>query len=91
MSLFFILQNPEILDATAKMDKTIPLLTDLYERVDELTRRSLQYKGYQKNFKVEVTKFEELEEVFAEIKLKQLLWDSLANWEEAHENWLQVI
>lgn len=36
---------------------------------------------YQKNFKVEVTKFDELEEVYGELKLKELLWNSLAEWD----------
>ena len=50
----------------------------------------MEYKGFQKNFKVEVAKFEELEEVDAEIRLKQLLWDSLSKWDEALAEWMEV-
>lgn len=41
--------------------------------------------------KVEVSKFEDLEVVSAEVKLKQLLWDSMSEWDQLHQNWLQVI
>ena len=58
--------------------------------MEEFQKRAFQYKSYQKNFKVEVTKFEELEEVHAEIKLKQLLWDSLKEWDKGVDGWLQV-
>ncbi len=86
----FSFQNPAILDSDAEVDKTILILKELYEKVDELIKRSLEYKAYQKNFKVEVTKFEELEEVNAEIKLKQLLWNSLAKWDQGLAEWMEV-
>ena len=88
---FSALQNPSILDPEAEIDATIRILQELYDKVDELIQRSLKYRGFQKNFKVEVTKYEELEEVNAEIKDKQLLWNSLSKWDEALEEWMQVI
>ena len=33
-------------------------------------------------FQVEVTKYDELEEVYAELRLKQLLWDSIDSWDQ---------
>ena len=39
---------------------------------------------------VEVTKYEELEEVHAELKLKQLLWNSIENWDEMVNEWMEV-
>ena len=62
----------------------------MQEKMDEFQKRAFQYKTYQKNFKVEVTKFEEMEEVHAEIKLKQLLWNSLSEWDGVVDNWLEV-
>lgn len=59
--------------------------------MEEFQQRAFQYKTYQKNFKVEVTKYEELEEVHAEIRLKQLLWDSLREWDLSVDQWLQVM
>ena len=37
-----------------------------------------------------MTKFEELEEAHAELKLKQTLWDSSIEWNVNHEEWMNV-
>ena len=39
---------------------------------------------------VEVTKFEDLEETYAEVRLKQTLWKSQQDWEADYELWLTV-
>ncbi|KYO35065.1 hypothetical protein Y1Q_0000966 [Alligator mississippiensis] len=82
-------QDPQILDIAADQDKVNQILTDLQNILDELQRRAFQYKSYQKNFKVEVAKFDALEEVCAELKLKELLWDSLSQWEILHTEWME--
>ncbi len=74
-------QNPIILDPTADKDKVKLLLDDYLKKIDYQQRTSTQYRLYQKNFKVEVTKFDELEEVYGELKLKELLWNSLNEWD----------
>uniref|UniRef100_A0A4X2KTY7 Dynein axonemal heavy chain 6 n=1 Tax=Vombatus ursinus TaxID=29139 RepID=A0A4X2KTY7_VOMUR len=82
-------QDPQILDVAADQTKIKVLLRELQLTLDDLQKRAFQYKSYQKNFKVEVSKFEALEEVSAELKLKQLLWDSLSEWDILQEDWLQ--
>ena len=37
-----------------------------------------------------MAKFEELEEVHAELRLKQALWNSLVEWDVVNEEWLEV-
>ena len=74
-------QNPILLDPTADKDKVKLLLDDYLKKIDVQQRTSTQYRLYQKNFKVEVTKFDELEEVYGELKLKELLWNSLSEWD----------
>ena len=39
---------------------------------------------------VEVTKFEDLEETHAEVRLKQSLWKSQQDWEADYQLWLTV-
>ena len=68
----------------------LKLLSKLQGRMEELQNRAFTYKSYQKNFKVEVTKYDELEEVHAEMKLKQLLWDSLDEWDKLYTQWNEV-
>ncbi|XP_010633543.1 dynein heavy chain 6, axonemal [Fukomys damarensis] len=80
-------QDPQILDITADPDKIKVTLNDLHYVIDDLQKRAFQYKSYQKNFKVEVSNFEALEEVSAELKLKQLLWDSLTDWDKLQQEW----
>ncbi|XP_055256564.1 dynein axonemal heavy chain 6 [Moschus berezovskii] len=82
-------QDPQILDINADQEKTKVMLSELLLVLDDLQKRAFQYKSYQKNFKVEVSKFDALEEVSAELKLKQLLWDSLSEWDQLQQEWLK--
>ena len=83
-------QNPMILDASADQVSVRRTLQKMHERMEELQKRAFLYKSYQKNFKVEVTKYDELEEVHAELKLKQLLWDSIDEWDKMITEWSEV-
>ncbi|CAF1159117.1 unnamed protein product, partial [Didymodactylos carnosus] len=74
-------QNPLLLDPYADKDKVKLLLDEYIKKIEIQQRTSHTYRLYQKNFKVEVTKFEELEEVYGELKLKELLWNSLQEWD----------
>jgi len=74
-------QNPLLLDPFADKDKVKLVLDEYLRKIDVQQRISTQYRLYQKNFKVEVTKFDELEEVYGELKLKELLWNSLNEWD----------
>ncbi|XP_038615472.1 dynein heavy chain 6, axonemal [Tachyglossus aculeatus] len=82
-------QDPQLLDIAADQTKVKQILNDLQVTLDELQKRAFQYKSYQKNFKVEVSKFNVLEEVCAELKLKQLLWDSFYEWDIHQTEWLE--
>ncbi|XP_050800280.1 dynein axonemal heavy chain 6 isoform X6 [Gopherus flavomarginatus] len=82
-------QDPQILDIAADQAKVKQTLTDLQTILDELQKRAFQYKSYQKNFKVEISKFDALEEVSAELKLKQLLWYSCSEWEILQTEWME--
>ncbi|XP_060043693.1 dynein axonemal heavy chain 6 [Erinaceus europaeus] len=87
--VMLLAQDPQILDISADQDKVKQMLNDLQLILDDLQKRAFQYKSYQKNFKVEVSKFDALEEVSAELKLKQLLWDSLSEWDQLQQEWLK--
>ena len=41
-------------------------------------------------FKIEVTKYEELEQVHAELRLKELLWKSMDEWEVLLKEWYSL-
>jgi dynein heavy chain, axonemal len=78
---------PSILDPNADEVLTKALLNKLIQDIEDLQRTAYTYRNYQKNFKVEVTKIDELIETAGEIKLKELLWNSLEEWDNYFEQW----
>ena len=79
-----------ILDPRADQQQVKKTLEKLNNQLEQLHGTAFQYKAYQKNFKVEVTKYEELEEVYAELKMKQQLWGSIDEWDELVNGWMNV-
>ncbi|VDL92757.1 unnamed protein product [Schistocephalus solidus] len=47
-------------------------------------------KLYPNIVKVEQPRFVELEEVSTELRLKQLLWDSITEWDQKHQKWMEA-
>ncbi|XP_017317258.1 dynein axonemal heavy chain 6 isoform X2 [Ictalurus punctatus] len=82
-------ENSLLLDIDADRDQVRTLLGETQNSIDELQEQAFRYKSYQKNFKVEVTKYDSLEELSADVKLKHLLWDSLEEWEKWQNSWMQ--
>jgi dynein heavy chain len=80
-------QASSILDPDADKRTTRILLEKLIVEIEQLQKTAYTYRAYQKNFKVEVTKFDELEETIGEIKLKELLWNSIDEWDTYFEEW----
>ncbi|KAG7485670.1 dynein heavy chain 6, axonemal [Solea senegalensis] len=83
------IQDPQILDINADSSQVRVLLGEIQISVDEMQAHASTYTSYQKKFKMEVTKFDTLEELTAEIRLKQLLWDSLEEWDSLQSGWQQ--
>lgn len=83
-------QNPMILDPNSASSKVQGFLGDLLEKLDELQQQAYTYKTYQKSFKVEVTKFEELEEAHADVKMKKNLWDAQNDWDSLYQQWMML-
>ncbi len=79
-----------ILDPDTESDKVLEYVGSLLSTLDELQSKAFTYKTYQKNFKVEVTRFDDMEEVHAEVKLKQTLWESKRDWVSDNETWMTV-
>ncbi len=79
-----------ILDSTSEGEKVLNYVGDLLEKLDKLQKNAFNCKNHQKNFKVEVTRFDDLEEVHAEVKLKQTLWESKRDWVSDNETWMTV-
>ncbi|KAK0138380.1 Dynein heavy chain 6, axonemal [Merluccius polli] len=82
-------QDCQILDIATDPSRVRLLLGQIQISIDELQGQASTYISYQKKFQVEVTEFNALEELSAEVKLKRLLWDSLEEWDSIHDSWMQ--
>ena len=63
---------------------------DLNTRLTDCANLANDYRSHQKTFKVEMTRFEILEQVQNEVKLRILLWESLTIWDETVRNWYEA-
>lgn len=62
-------------------------LAELLETLSTCQELSQEYRKYQKEFKIDVTRFDTLDQVSFEVKLRQTLWDSVQQWKDALEAW----
>ncbi|GAB1605440.1 dynein axonemal heavy chain 6 isoform X2 [Argonauta hians] len=76
-----------LLNAESDKTKVKSTLKKLLASMASLQSRALVYKSYQKDFNLDVTKFEELDEVYTELKMKDLLWKSVDDWDNHVTTW----
>ncbi|XP_075946793.1 dynein axonemal heavy chain 6 [Anarhichas minor] len=81
--------DPQLLDINADSCQVHLLLEGIQMSIDKLQAQAHAYTSYQGKLKVEVTNFDTLEELIAEFRLKQLLWDSLEKWDCLSDGWRQ--
>eukprot|EP00106_Octopus_bimaculoides_P013835 XP_014781277.1 PREDICTED: dynein heavy chain 6, axonemal-like [Octopus bimaculoides] len=82
-----IAMDQMLLNVESEKEKVKSTLKKLLTEMASLQNRASVYKSYQKDFNLEVTKFEELDEVYSELKMKDLLWRSFDDWENHVETW----
>lgn len=76
-----------VFDAKANVDEAVAYLEGLNSRMNALQDRAAQYKAFQRQFKVEVTKFSALEETHVEVRAKKSMWESARDWARLTESW----
>ena len=79
--------DDKVFDAKAELADILAFTKQLDERMEVLQAQAATYKGYQKQFRVEVTKFAALEETHAEVKARKTLWDTVKEWQDLEQNW----
>ena len=70
-----------------EVDTAVSYLEGLNERMNSLQEKAAQYKAFQKQFKVEVTKFSALEETHVEVRAKKSMWESVRDWAKLTQTW----
>lgn len=63
-------------------------LEDLLSRMNTCRERADELIGYQKEFRIDLTMYEEMDEGFYNIRQRQNLYKTLLDWEEALSTWL---
>ncbi|XP_075229380.1 dynein heavy chain at 16F [Lycorma delicatula] len=79
--------KPWLTDIDSNVDEVKGKISQLMEQLTECQQRAIQYRAYQKAFKVEVTRFDLLDEVINDVKLRQLLWESVEVWDQNVHDW----
>jgi dynein heavy chain len=80
-------QQPWLLEAESSVEACLEVLKDLNERMTYCVNLANEYNLNQKIFKLEVSRFEILEQVVSDVKLRMLLWDSLDVWDKSVSEW----
>ncbi|CAH1962386.1 unnamed protein product [Acanthoscelides obtectus] len=79
--------QPWLYDIDSNIDEVTELLTDLHDRLVSCQERAAVFKNYQKQFRLEVTRFDVLDEVMNDVKLRTLLWESVDSWAKTVDEW----
>ncbi|KAG8234154.1 hypothetical protein J437_LFUL014944 [Ladona fulva] len=81
------ISQPMLVDINSNPEEVKLILTELDEKLQEIKKRANQFKGYQQVIKMEITKYDILEEAIANVHLRQLLWESVEVWYAQVEEW----
>ena len=60
------------------------------EKLHECQEDSQKIRKWQKEFRIEISRFDTLDIVFQEVRLRQLLWDSIQQWKDCYEEWNEM-
>ncbi|XP_066254312.1 dynein axonemal heavy chain 6 [Euwallacea similis] len=79
--------QPWLYDINSNIDEVTDFLADLYERLVACQLKATEYEGYQKQFGLEISLFDVLDEAMNDLKLRQLLWESADSWAKTVGEW----
>jgi len=80
-------QDRLVFDADTEPTKALEFTSGLFNEMEVLQAKSATYKKYQRQFKIDVTKFSSLEETHAEVRGKNNLWVNFMKWEDMTKAW----
>ncbi|KAK3932091.1 Dynein heavy chain 6, axonemal [Frankliniella fusca] len=83
-----MVMDKKFVDSEANLEDIRASLDEVSEKVHEYQERANEIKGYQKSYRVEVTRFEMLDALTSELRVRQLLWDSLEEWKKSNHLWM---
>ncbi|CAD7077293.1 unnamed protein product [Hermetia illucens] len=81
------IQNFKYIDKNSNREDIKAELESLMSRLKNCQMLSQEYRGYQKKFRIDVTRYDELEQALQEVRTRQALWDSIEEWEASLKKW----
>ncbi|XP_075157385.1 dynein heavy chain at 16F [Haematobia irritans] len=88
--VYLDLQDPTLIDKETDRSLVKSRLKGLLEHLQRLHERATEYISYQKEFKIDITVYTEMDMAFTEIKLRQSLHNTMEEWEENHYRWVHI-
>ncbi|XP_076649863.1 dynein heavy chain at 16F [Halictus rubicundus] len=82
------LTQPWLLDSQSDDQACLNTLKELGNRLAACAAIAEEYHAHQRAFKLEQTRFDVLDQVTNELRLRTLLWQTLNEWEHAVHQWL---
>ncbi|XP_050439994.1 dynein axonemal heavy chain 6-like [Adelges cooleyi] len=79
--------EPWLTDVQSDSNDVKAFLSDLNDRLTACQAKANKYKAYQRFFRVEVTKFDILDEASEAVRLRTLLWDCIDDWDRTMLIW----
>ncbi|KAK6958508.1 dynein heavy chain 6 axonemal [Biomphalaria glabrata] len=89
-NVFEKMQNPMLLDPKADREEVRQYLNDLLEQMESMQQKSKALKDRQKELKVEVIKLDYLHEVQTELKMRDVMWTCIDQWDNIVQRWTEV-
>ncbi|XP_069668946.1 dynein axonemal heavy chain 6 isoform X3 [Periplaneta americana] len=82
--------QPWLIDIESNPEEAKVTLDALHDQLAECQKKATEFRNYQKTFRMEVTRFDMLDDVMNGVKLRQLLWDSVEQWEKQVAVWTTI-
>nr|CAD7400728.1 unnamed protein product [Timema cristinae] len=82
--------QPWLIDIESNLEEAKKMLDTYVTQLEDCQKRAAEYRAHQRAFKLEVTRFDMLDEVMLDVKLRQLLWESVGEWDKIVEQWTTV-
>ena len=81
-------EDPRLFDGGTDVAEAMDVLHRLTATLDELVADSKRFGEYQEILKVPVTRYDEVDAVVSNLRLKRSLWSSLDDWGRQTDEWV---
>ena len=85
--LWLAAQNKDVLDENADPHENLSKMVTIRSGIERLLKRSRDINSKQRQFQVDTTKMDEVEDLHREVVSRHTLWESHVGWHSSIESW----